>query len=545
MYRFLGWSDGTETYAPEELPEVTGDVTYTAEFEESPRDYTVTWVIDGESEDSTWGYGETPSHDVPEKESTEDTVYRFLGWSDGTETYPAEELPEVTADVTYTAEFEESPREYTITWLDGDGNTLLEESVAYGETPEYTGDDEPTKEADGNYRYSFNGTWDPEIEAVTGEATYTAQFDEIPLYSVTVIDPDNSPTMEADVEKAAEGDTVTVTVTAEGYDIESVLVSTEDGEFEAEGENGVYTFEMPAADVTVEASLAAQTFRARASSPTDEPEGFDTSVMLLVDDNPTTSIDEVATDDTVTVRVSWANEYSVLDSVTMTWDGGSETQEMTNYEETDDRSVSTFTFTMPAGDAEFTANVSALYQITVYETMLNNAMVSVNGSDPETYELYFKSKAGEEVTLVITPNEGSAIAAGSKPSVTYTVDNTITAVEVSGDNGSYTFTMPEYPVSVNMPSVRVETVSGEADTLTISANGTVVSVSNGEALLVSGGTEVTVNAVTNDYFIWGCESSYDNLEITHVDNDRKNETYSFIMPDDADEIWLYIEIHGE
>ena len=147
--------------------------------------------------------------------------------------------------------------------------------------------------------------------------------------------------------------------------------------------------------------------------------------------------------------------------------------------------------------------------------------------------------------MVITPNEGTAIAAGSKPSVTYTVDNTITAVEVSGDNGSYTFTMPEYPVSVNMPSVRVETVSGEADTLTISANGTVVSVSNGEALLVSGGTEVTVNAVTNDYFIWGCESSYDNLEITHVDNDRKNETYSFIMPDDADEIWLYIEIHGE
>ena len=158
--------------------------------------------------------------------------------------------------------------------------------------------------------------------------------------------------------------------------------------------------------------------------------------------------------------------------------------------------------------------------------------------------MYFRSKAGEEVSVVITPTDGSAIAAGSKPSVTYTVDNTPVAVPVSGDNGNYTFKMPEYPVSVNMPSVRVETVSGEADTLTISANGTVVSVSNGEALLVSPGTEVTVRAVTSEYFIWGCRSSYDDLEITHVDNDRHDESYSFIMPD-TEELWLDIEIHGE
>ena len=522
-YEFMGWEPEPEA--------ATADAEYTAIFD--PLRFNVTW-LDDEGNELAAGevtYGETPEYpgDEPEKEGHE-----FIGWDP--------EPAEATTDAEYTAVFE--PIEYTITWLDGDGNTLLEEQVPYGETPEYPGD-EPTKEEDDEYRYTFNGTWDPEISAVTDEATYTAQFDRTPIYAITVIDPDNSPTMEADKETAAEGETVTVTVTADGYDIEGVYVlfTTDEGEdeIEAEGENGVYTFEMPAAAVTVEASLVTQTFNIYTENPT----GFDTIVDAVIDNDP---ISEASTDDEVTVRVSWDNEVSVLDSVTVSW-GDDETLILTEPGAVNDddngRTTYYYSFTMPAADVTITANVSALYEIEIDEMMLSNAMVSVNGSDPETYDIYFKSKAGEEVTVVITPNEGSAIAAGSKPSVTYTVDNTVTAVDVSGDNGSYTFTMPENPVRVRMPSVRVETVSGEADTLTISANGTVVSVSRDEALLVSAGTEVTVHAITNDYYIWGCDSSYDNLEITHVDNDRQDETYSFIMPDDAEEIWLYIEIHGE
>lgn len=548
---FTGWYDGSRVYGPqEELPAVTGDTTYTAEFEELRQDYTVTWVIDGESEDSTWGYGDTPSHQIPEKEPTEDTVYRFLGWSDGTDTYAPEELPEVTADVTYTAEYEESPREYTITWLDGDGNTLLEESVAYGDTPEYTGDDEPTKETDENYRYSFNDTWDPEIEAVTGEATYTAQFDEIPLYSVTVIDPENSPTMEADVMRAAEGDTVTVTVTADGYTINSVNAVYGNTSIAATArEDGKYTFAMPAADVTVRASLTAQTFIARAIYPTDEPDGFNTQIVLLENGDPNNSTNStmVATDDTVTVRVAWASEYSVLDSVTMTWDGGSETQNMINDDDVDNNTkASTFTFTMPAGDAEFTANVSALYEIEIDEMMLSNAMISVNGSELGS-ELYFKSKAGKEVTLVITPNEGSAIAAGSKPSVTYTVDNTITAVEVSGDNGSYTFTMPEYPVSVNMNYVSVD--PSDQATITISANGTEVTVTGYEALYVSAGTTVNVHAVVPEgegVLVWDYLDSVTPEDLEYeatVSENQMEATYTFTMPENQI-VEITLAIHG-
>ncbi len=553
VYRFLGWSDGTDTYAPEELPEVTADVTYTAEFEESPRDYTVTWVIDGESEDSTWGYGDTPNHQIPEKEASESTEYRFLGWNDGTDTYAPEELPEVTADVTYTAEYEESPREYTITWLDGDGNTVFEDTVAYGETPEYGGD-EPTKEDD-DYRYTFNGTWDPEIAAVTGEETYTAQFDSVPLYAIELDQPEKNGnptgTLEADVQKAAEDEPVTVTLTPEpGYDIvEAYITYTVDGTEEnrrLQGENGTYTFEMPAAMVTVGAMLEGQPFRADAVSPTNEPDGYDTIVMLLENGEPTTSIEQVPTGDTVTVQVSWANQYSALDSVTMTWDGGSETQEMTSYEETDDRSVSTFTFTMPAGDAEFRATLSPVYEIEIDEMMLSNAMISVNGSEPGS-EIYFRSKAGEEVTLVISPDEGSAIAAGSKPSVTYTVDNTITAVDVSGDNGSYSFIMPEYPVSVSMNYVSVD--PSDQATITISANGTEVTVTESEALFVSAGTTVNVHAVVPEgegVLVWNQLDSVTPEDLEYeatVSENQMEATYTFTMPENQI-VEITLAIHG-
>ena len=63
---------------------------------------------------------------------------------------------------------------YTIKFVDGDGAELQSSEVAYGETPEYTGET-PTKAADNAYTYEFEG-WDKELTAVTGDATYTATF---------------------------------------------------------------------------------------------------------------------------------------------------------------------------------------------------------------------------------------------------------------------------------------------------------------------------------------------------------------------------------
>ena len=40
-------------------------------------------------------------------------------------------------------------------------------------------------------------------------------------------------------------------------------------------------------------------------------------------------------------------------------------------------------------------------------------------------------------------------------------------------------------------------------------------------------------------------SSSPSVSVTTVQSGAENTVYSFIMPDDAEEIWLYIEIHGE
>ena len=83
----------------------------------------------------------------------------------------------MTQDATYTAQFDSTVNKYTITWKDGNGETLKTEEVAYGETPAYTGT-EPTKAADGQYHYTLSG-WDPAVASVTGDVTYTAQFDSV------------------------------------------------------------------------------------------------------------------------------------------------------------------------------------------------------------------------------------------------------------------------------------------------------------------------------------------------------------------------------
>ena len=45
-YEFAGWSDGTNTYGPSDaLPEITGDVTYTAVYNEYNRQYSVNAAV--------------------------------------------------------------------------------------------------------------------------------------------------------------------------------------------------------------------------------------------------------------------------------------------------------------------------------------------------------------------------------------------------------------------------------------------------------------------------------------------------------------------
>ena len=168
---------------------VTEDATYTAQFGSTVNKYTITWV-DGNGETlktEQVAYGQTPAYTgaTPTKTATAQYTYTFNNtWS------PA--IVAVTEDATYTAQFGSTVNEYTITWVDGNGETLKTEQVAYGQTPAYTGAT-PTKTATAQYTYTFNNTWTPAITAVTANATYTAQFDQtLRPYTITWLNYDGS-----------------------------------------------------------------------------------------------------------------------------------------------------------------------------------------------------------------------------------------------------------------------------------------------------------------------------------------------------------------
>jgi len=197
-YAFAGWSTSTNSEsgtAAASLPKVTCDTVYYAAFSKTPNAVSVTWV-DGNGntlKTDSVSYGSTPSYSgsTPTKTSTAQYDYTFTGWS------PT--VGAVTTATTYTAQFSSTTRKYNITWVDGDGNTLKTDSVAYGTTPSYSGST-PTKTETNSYAYTFTG-WSPTVAAVTGAATYTAQFSSTAKYAIKWVDGDGN-TLKTDYVKS-------------------------------------------------------------------------------------------------------------------------------------------------------------------------------------------------------------------------------------------------------------------------------------------------------------------------------------------------------
>ena len=86
------------------------------------------------------------------------------------------EIVAVTGEATYMAEYDSTLNKYQITFMNGE-DVLQSSEVEYGAMPEYTGE-APTKDATAQYTYTFKG-WTPALAEVTGEATYTAEFDSL------------------------------------------------------------------------------------------------------------------------------------------------------------------------------------------------------------------------------------------------------------------------------------------------------------------------------------------------------------------------------
>ena len=161
-YTFAGW---TPAIAP-----VTGEATYTAQFDQTTNMYTVIFRNDDgtELQNSEWAYEQTPIYGgaTPTKPADAQYTYTFDKWS------PA--IVAVTGNAIYTATYTKVAKSYTITFVNEDGTELKSSNWQYGKTPVYDGAT-PTKAADEHYTYTFSG-WTPEIVPVTASATYTATF---------------------------------------------------------------------------------------------------------------------------------------------------------------------------------------------------------------------------------------------------------------------------------------------------------------------------------------------------------------------------------
>ncbi len=161
-YTFNGWNS--------EIGKVTGAKDYTATYTSTVNKYTVRFLNeDGtELQNEEFDYGTIPVYkgETPSKQATAQYTYTFNGWDS--------EIGKVTGAKDYTATYSSTTNKYLITFENYNGDELQSSEVEYGQTPAYTGTI-PEKPADAEFTYTFSG-WSPEVVAVVGAQTYTAQF---------------------------------------------------------------------------------------------------------------------------------------------------------------------------------------------------------------------------------------------------------------------------------------------------------------------------------------------------------------------------------
>lgn len=304
-----------------------------------------------------------------------------------------------------------------------------------------------------------------------GDATVSAAFEEVKKYNVTVAGTVENGTVGVEPKTAAAKDVVTVTVTPNTnfkYTDGSLKATYTDGgtkkeinDFKAvDGKENTYTFEMPAADVTVSAAFEAV-----------KVETY--SVTINPSDNGTVTADKTAdlkAGDTVILTVTPADDMYKLAQlaenglkVTYT-DAAGNAQPVEVAEGTE---ANTYTFEMPAADV----TVAAQFTVVKY-----GIEVKVEGEGTVTFtddgETRFAE--GTKVTANIKPKGTTYVLTEAMYYVGNTGENITKAVNDGG--GEYTFTMPAAHVKIEAtfgeaPSTEPETrtVHGAAEKTTITA----------------------------------------------------------------------------
>lgn len=362
-------------------------------------------------------------------------------------TSPEADLDKVTAGTTIT-----------VVATPKDGYTLTADGVVVTYGDNQTLKATPDTEKANTYTFAMPA----------GDATVSAAFEEVKKYNVTVAGTVENGTVGVEPKTAAAKDVVTVTVTPNTnfkYTDGSLKATYTDGgtkkeinDFKAvDGKENTYTFEMPAADVTVSAAfekIATETYTVTVDKGGDG--------KVTVNGQETEKLEGLKSGDPVTLKIDPIDTDTLLTKLAgVTVTSGKVEVSTTKVDE------NTYTFKMPDGDV----NVSVKFTTVEYGIevkMLGEGEGTITFTDGKT-----RFAAGTNVTATITPN-------GTTYELTKVMyDDGSENKEVTSElkNGcEYTFTMPANHVKFEAtfekgPSTEAEerTVHGAAEKTTITA----------------------------------------------------------------------------
>jgi hypothetical protein len=262
------------TWSPA-IKEVNGSATYVAQYDASPRAYTITFLnydmsvlgtaevnYNGTPSNSTYLAAIAPATTDPYKPDNSAFSFEFAGWR--LQGASSNGFAQVKGNQTYVAQFAETTKKYRITFLDDDGETVLHwTQLEYDAMPSYDGPaTSGFNKQDAEWDYTFSGWTPAEFTAVQGPQTYTATYSkEHREYTITWLNDDGSQIDQTKVEygevpthaDATKTSTAEWNYTFTGWD-ETPVAVTEDATYKAtfSAEKREYTITWKNGDATIE-----------------------------------------------------------------------------------------------------------------------------------------------------------------------------------------------------------------------------------------------------------------------------------------------------
>lgn len=331
----------------------------------------------------------------------------------------------------------------TVTAKNGDTDVALtevQEAAQDEAAAQATAEQATTEKAKTVYTFTMPDG-DVAISVTKAAKTYAVKVADANKDTLKITSP------EADLDKVAEGTSVTVvatpkdgyTLTADGvvvtYGDNQTLKATPDTE-----KANTYTFAMPAGDATVSAAF-------------EEVKKYNVTVAGTVE-NGTVGVEPktAAAKDVVTVTVTPNTNFKYTDgSLKATYTDGGTKKEINDFKAVDGKE-NTYTFEMPAADVTVSAAFEPV-KVETYSVTIKNSDIGTVTADKTT-----KVEAGETVTLTVEPvdNDSMLTQLAENGLVIKDSKDTVISYKAVEKGKTYTFEMPADNVTVTPQFTIVE-----------------------------------------------------------------------------------------